>query len=90
VRKLEEMDFIGSGSIVTLQDRVEGRPDRRSLLFAGVLLLAGTAVYWVAQQFHEERGVTPNEVFTAYANSTSWVFVHAVQFAGSAIVIFGL
>jgi hypothetical protein len=64
--------------------------DRKSLLFSAVLLIAGTVVYWVAQQFHPEGGVTPNEVFTAYANSTSWVLVHAVQFAGSAIVIFGL
>ncbi len=38
----------------------------------------------------KERGVTPNEVFTAYANSTIWTLVHAVQFAGSEIVIFGL
>lgn len=55
--------------------------DRKSLLFSAVLLIAGIVVYWMAQQFHEERGVTPNEVFTAYANSTSWVLVHAVQFA---------
>jgi len=44
---------------------MEGRPDRKLLLFSAVLLIAGTAVYWVAQWYHEERGVTPNEVFTA-------------------------
>lgn len=71
-------------------DHMEGRPDRKLLLFSAVLLIAGTAVYWVAQWYHEERGVTPNEVFTAYANSNTWTLVHAVQFAGSGIVIFGL
>jgi hypothetical protein len=64
--------------------------DRRSLIFAAVLLIAGTAVYWVAEQFHPEGGVTAYEVFTSYANSTTWTLVHAVQFAGSGIVIFGL
>jgi hypothetical protein len=71
-------------------DHMEGRPDRKLLLFSAVLMIAGTAVYWVAQWYHEERGVTPNEVFTAYSNSNTWTLVHAVQFAGSGIVIFGL
>ena len=46
-------------------DHMEGIPDRKLLLFSAVLMIAGTAVYWVAQWYHEERGVTPNEVFTA-------------------------
>ncbi|PWB53676.1 MAG: hypothetical protein C3F06_06050 [Candidatus Methanoperedenaceae archaeon] len=45
-------------------DHMEMRPDRKLLLFSAVLLIAGTAEYWVAQWYHEECGVTPNEVFT--------------------------
>jgi hypothetical protein len=64
--------------------------DRKSLLFAAVLLIAGQVVYQVAQQFHPEGGVTATDVFTSYANSPSWTLVHEAQFAASAIVIFGL
>jgi hypothetical protein len=77
-------------SVVTLQDHMEGKPDRRLLLFSAILLIVGVVVSAVAQQFHEGRGVTATDVFTAYANSTNWTLVHEAQFAGSSILIFGI
>ncbi len=64
--------------------------DRKSLLFSAVLVIYGEVVYGVAQVFHAESGTTAPEVFTSYANSPIWAIVHAFQFAGSAIVIFGI
>jgi hypothetical protein len=64
--------------------------DRKSLRFSAVLLIAGEVVYQVAQQFHPEGGITAQDVFTSYANSPSWTLVHEAQFAGSAILIFGI
>jgi hypothetical protein len=64
--------------------------DRKSLLFSAVLLIAGEVVYQVAELFHPEGGRTANDVFTSYANSAPWTFVHEAQFAGSAMVLFGL
>lgn len=64
--------------------------DRMLLRFSALLLIVGEVVYQVAEQFHPEGGITPNNVFTAYANSPSWTLVHEAQFAGSTIVIFGM
>ena len=64
--------------------------DRKSLLFSAVLLIAGEVVYQVAELFHPEGGRTANEVFTSYANSAPWSLVHQAQFAGSAMVLFGM
>jgi hypothetical protein len=64
--------------------------DRKLLLFSAVLLLDGEVVYQVAQQFHAGSGITANEVFASYAASPSWALVHEAQFAGSAMVLFGL
>jgi hypothetical protein len=64
--------------------------DRKLLLFSAVLLIAGEAVYQLAQQFHPEGGITAEDVFTSYANSTSWTLIHEAQFAASAILIFGI
>jgi hypothetical protein len=64
--------------------------DRKSLLFSAVLLIAGEVVYQVAELFHPEGGITANEVFTSYANSAPWTLVHEAQFAGSAMVLFGM
>ena len=64
--------------------------DRMLLRFSALLLIVGEVVYQVAEQFHPEGGITPNNVFTAYANSPSWTLVHEAQFAGSTIVIFGI
>jgi hypothetical protein len=64
--------------------------DRKSLLFSAVLLIAGEVVYQVAELFHPEGGRTANEVFTSYANAAPWALVHQAQFAGSAMVLFGL
>lgn len=64
--------------------------DRKSLLFSAVLLIAGEVVYQVAELFHPEGGMTAHDVFTSYANSAPWTLVHEAQFAGSAIVLFGM
>ena len=64
--------------------------DRKSLLFSAVLIIAGEAVYAVAQVFHAESGTTAPEVFTSYANSPIWTIVHEFQFAGYALVLFGI
>jgi hypothetical protein len=64
--------------------------DRKSLLFSALLIIAGEVVYGVAQVFHAESGTTALEVFNSYANSPVWAIVHEFQFAGSAIVIFGV
>jgi hypothetical protein len=64
--------------------------DRRLLLFSALLVITGEVVYGVAQVFHAESGTTAPEVFTSYANSPIWTIVHEFQFAGSAIVIFGI
>jgi len=64
--------------------------DRKLLRLSAVLLIAGEVVYQVAEQFHPEGGITANDVFTSYANSPTWALVHEAQFAGSAIVIFGM
>jgi hypothetical protein len=64
--------------------------DRKSLLFSAVLLLVAVVVSAVAQQFHAGSGATANEVFTSYANSTSYTLVHEAQFASSALFVFGL
>ena len=64
--------------------------DRKSLLFSAVLIIAGEVVYAVAQVFHAESGTTAPEVFTSYANSPIWTIVHEFQFAGYALVLFGI
>jgi hypothetical protein len=64
--------------------------DRKSLLFSAVLLIVALVVSAVAQQFHAGSGATANEVFTSYANSTSWTLVHEAQFASAALFVFGL
>ena len=64
--------------------------DRKLLRLSAILLIAGEVVYQVAEQFHPEGEITVNDVFTAYANSPSWTLVHEAQFAGSAIVLFGM
>ena len=64
--------------------------DRKLLRLSAVLLIAGEVVYQVAEQFHPEGGITANDVFTSYANSPSWTLVHEAQFAGSAIILFGM
>ena len=64
--------------------------DRRLLLLSAVLVLAGSVVYAVAQQFHAGSGATAQEVFTSYAKSPTWALVHEAQFASSALFLFGL
>lgn len=64
--------------------------DRKPLLFSASLVLAGEVVYQVAEQFHPEDGITAHDVFTSYANSTNWAFIHEAQFVGSAMVLFGM
>ena len=71
--------------------------DRKSLLFSAVLLIAGEVVYEVAYEFHPWNvlsaaivGNTYAATFTAYANSTYWALIHAVQFTGNAMLVFGL
>ena len=64
--------------------------DRKLLLFSAVLVIGGEVVYGTAQVFHAESGTTAPEVFASYANSPIWTIVHEFQFAGSAIVLFGI
>jgi hypothetical protein len=67
--------------------------NRKALLFSAVLVIAGEVVYQVAQQFHPCEQVVCNNytaVFTVYATSTYWALIHAVQFTGNAMLVFGL
>ncbi len=64
--------------------------DRKSLLFSAGLVIAGEVLYQVALFFHADSGPSAKDEFTAYANSASWALVHEGQFAGYAIVIFGM
>jgi len=79
----------------------EGTPDRTSLLFAGALLVAGLVVSTVAeflhvaavdgaQQLHAAGGQSAEAWFTAYAYATDFTQIHATQFVGTAVLIFGI
>lgn len=63
--------------------------DRRSLRVAAALLIVGEAIYAVATPLHP-ADKDPISEFVMYAGSQSWATVHAVQFASSVIVTFGL
>ncbi len=66
--------------------------DRKSLRFSAILLVAGVVVFILVTVLFHPGGI-PNDdagTFKAYANSTYWSLIHAIQFAGNAIIIFGL
>src|SRR5919201_5961736 len=67
--------------------------DRKSLRLSGVLLIVGVVVFiLVTVLFHPGAAPDNDEAgtFKAYANSTYWSLIHAIQFAGNAIIVFGL
>lgn len=66
--------------------------DRKSLRFSAILLVVGVVVFILVTVLFHPGGI-PNDdagTFKAYANSTYWSLIHAIQFAGNAIIIFGL
>jgi len=72
-------------------DAVSG-PARSSLRLQALLLLAGVVVTAIAGILHAE-GPDANDhesIFATYAASPSWTAVHLVQFAGMALITFGL
>lgn len=65
--------------------------DRQSLRIGAALLIAGAVVYAVVTPlFHPGGGPDPITEFVMYADSRSWTLVHAVQFASSVAIAFGL
>src|SRR5262245_15814841 len=72
---------------------MEGMIDRKSLRFSAVLLVAGVLVFGLATLFHPGAGIPDNDeagTFKTYANSPNWSLIHAIQFAGNVIIVFGL
>jgi hypothetical protein len=66
--------------------------DRKSLRFSAILLVAGVVVFILVTVLFHPGGVPDNDAatFRGYANSTYWPLIHAIQFAGNAIIVFGL
>ncbi|HWI01987.1 MAG TPA: DUF4386 family protein [Propionibacteriaceae bacterium] len=64
---------------------------RRSTVLAGAALLVGAVVGVVAGQLHPHREPLNDHaaVFTEYASSTDWVWVHDLQFAAALLVVSG-
>ncbi|MEW6603180.1 MAG: hypothetical protein AB1351_00655 [Thermoproteota archaeon] len=69
------------------------RVDRRLLLFSACLLVAGAFFYnAITPLFHPGPHLSDGDsvVFKAYADSTNWTLVHALQFFGDGLIAFGL
>src|SRR5919198_5192322 len=67
--------------------------DRRLLLFSACLLVAGAFFYnAITPLFHPGPPLSAGDsiVFKAYANSTNWTLIHALQFLGDGLIGFGL
>ena len=67
--------------------------DRKSLRFSAILLVAGVVLFiLVTVLFHpgSAPGNDEADTFKGYANSTYWSLIHAIQFAGNVIIVFGL
>ena len=66
--------------------------ERYLVVVAGSLMTIGVVLSVVAGQVHPHREL-PNshpEVFEEYAGSTTWTWVHFLQFAAAALVVAGL
>ncbi len=63
----------------------------RLTVWAGSLLVAGLVLRVVAELFHPRRqpAIEPPAVFTEYAASTGWLWVHYAQFTAAAIIVAG-
>jgi Domain of unknown function (DUF4386) len=63
----------------------------RLTVWAGSLLVAGLVLSVVAELFHPSRQPANDHpaVFTEYAASTGWLWVHYAQFTAAAIIVAG-
>lgn len=67
--------------------------DRRLLFFSACLLLGGAFFYnAITPLFHPGPPLSAGDtiVFKAYADSTYWTLIHALQFVGDGLIAFGL
>ena len=65
--------------------------DRKSLHFSAILLVAGVVLFiLVTVLFHPGSAPDNAGTFRGYAISTYWSLIHAIQFAGNGIIVFGL
>src|SRR5215218_9185792 len=66
-------------------------PYRMRLIVAGALIVGGYIANTVVGSFHPSREDPNNHVavFTEYASSTDWIWVHYAQFAGALTMLAG-
>ena len=66
--------------------------DRKLLRFSAIFLVVGVVMFILVTVLFHPGGI-PNDdagTFRAYANSTNWYLIHAIQFAGNVIIVLGL